>query len=114
MRFLIALVAGGATYFVARYLLVALDGLAVPAALIAAVVVTALALALALKPAPRRAANDAFGGAIVGGALLAVGAAALADPGDSLVGGLADEAGGLAIDAGTFAGSALADLFSDD
>ena len=114
MKFVIALVAGGLAYAVARMLLVGLDGLAAPAALIAAAIVATLALALILKPRPRPAANEARGGVLAGGVLLAAGAVALADAGDSLMASLADEAGGLAADAGSFAGSALADLFSDD
>lgn len=114
MKSLIALVAAGVAFAVARILLAGLDGLALPAALVAAAIAGALALALTLKPAPRPVGSDGLGGAIIGGALLAAGAAALADAGDSLVGSLADEAGGLAVDAATFAGSALADLFSED
>ena len=115
MRRLAAPVAAGIAYVVARPLLAGLDGLAGPAALAAAAVAALLALALTLKPGRRPAAgNDAVGGALVGGALLALGVVVLAEAGDSLVGGLADGSDGLAVDTTTFAGSALADLSSDD
>ena len=116
MKLVLALAAGAVAHLLARLLLASAGAgeLAVPAAWIAAVVVTALVLARTLKPSSRPVVGDGVGGPIVGGALLAAGAAALAEAGDSLMGSLADEIGGLGVDAGSFAGSALADLVSDD
>ena len=115
MRRLVAPAVAGVAYVVARPLLAGLDGLAGPAALAAAVAAALLALALSLKPERRPAAgSDGVGGVLVGGSLLALGVATLAEAGDSLVGGLADGSDGLAVDTTTFAGSALADLSSDD